>query len=109
MPFSGVVYIERDDFREQDSKDFFGLAPGKSVMLRCVNRHARRLSCPLIRILHRMNLATRLSMDSDGLAPAKSVMPRSACPHPPALLHCLPFREGSTLGDACCPRRAQYT
>lgn len=30
-----MVYIERDDFRETDSKDFYGLAPGKSVMLRC--------------------------------------------------------------------------
>lgn len=34
VPFSAVVYIERDDFREEDSKDFYGLAPGKSVMLR---------------------------------------------------------------------------
>lgn len=34
VPFSRVVYIERDDFREEDAKDFYGLAPGKSVMLR---------------------------------------------------------------------------
>lgn len=110
VPFSGVVYIERDDFREQDSKDFYGLAPGKSVMLRCANCRARRqLSCTLIRILHRMNLATKLSMDSDGLAHGKSVMLRFACPHPPALLLCLPCREGRTPGVACCRRRAQYT
>jgi hypothetical protein len=36
MPFSSVVYIEEGDFREADSKDYFGLAPGKAVMLRCV-------------------------------------------------------------------------
>lgn len=33
MPFTRVVYIERDDFREEASKDFFRLAPGASVGL----------------------------------------------------------------------------
>ncbi|OMO69020.1 Glutamyl/glutaminyl-tRNA synthetase, class Ib [Corchorus capsularis] len=34
VPFSNVVYIERSDFRMKDSKDYYGLAPGKSVLLR---------------------------------------------------------------------------
>lgn len=34
VPFTRVVYIEATDFREQDSKDFYGLAPGKTIMLR---------------------------------------------------------------------------
>ncbi|KAF6160795.1 hypothetical protein GIB67_035996 [Kingdonia uniflora] len=34
VPFTSVVYIERSDFRLKDSKDYYGLAPGKSVMLR---------------------------------------------------------------------------
>ena len=34
VPFSRVVYIEATDFREVDSKDFYGLAPNKSIMLR---------------------------------------------------------------------------
>ncbi|WCJ20314.1 Glutamine--tRNA ligase [Euphorbia peplus] len=34
VPFSNVVYIEHSDFRMKDSKDFYGLAPGKSVLLR---------------------------------------------------------------------------
>ncbi|KAL6838739.1 hypothetical protein ACP4OV_031453 [Aristida adscensionis] len=34
IPFSKVVYIEKTDFRLKDSKDYYGLAPGKSVMLR---------------------------------------------------------------------------
>ncbi|KAG9136366.1 hypothetical protein Leryth_020169 [Lithospermum erythrorhizon] len=34
VPFSSVVYIERTDFRMVDSKDYYGLAPGKSVLLR---------------------------------------------------------------------------
>ncbi|OVA09450.1 Glutamyl/glutaminyl-tRNA synthetase [Macleaya cordata] len=34
VPFTNVVYIERSDFRTKDSKDYYGLAPGKSVLLR---------------------------------------------------------------------------
>lgn len=33
-PFSNVVYIENTDFRMKDSKDYYGLAPGKAVLLR---------------------------------------------------------------------------
>ena len=33
LPFTKKVYIERDDFREEDSKDFFRMAPGKPVGL----------------------------------------------------------------------------
>ncbi|KAI3927639.1 hypothetical protein MKW92_008092 [Papaver armeniacum] len=34
VPFTNVVYVERSDFRTTDSKDYYGLAPGKSVLLR---------------------------------------------------------------------------
>ncbi|KAG7981084.1 hypothetical protein I3843_05G214200 [Carya illinoinensis] len=34
VPFSNTVYIEHSDFRMKDSKDYYGLAPGKSVLLR---------------------------------------------------------------------------
>jgi len=34
VPFSKVLYIERDDFRVDAPKDFFRLAPGKEVRLR---------------------------------------------------------------------------
>lgn len=34
VPFSKVLYIERDDFRENPPKDFFRLAPGREVRLR---------------------------------------------------------------------------
>ena len=43
VPFSRVLYIEQDDFREDPPKKFFRLAPGKEVRLRygyyvkCVN------------------------------------------------------------------------
>ena len=34
VPFSGVLYIERDDFMEDPPKKFFRLAPGREVRLR---------------------------------------------------------------------------
>ncbi len=34
VPFSKILYIERDDFREQSSKKYFRLSPGKEVRLR---------------------------------------------------------------------------
>jgi glutaminyl-tRNA synthetase len=34
VPFSRVLYIERDDFQENPPKDFFRLAPGREVRLR---------------------------------------------------------------------------
>jgi glutaminyl-tRNA synthetase len=34
VPFSKILYIERDDFREDPPKQFFRLAPGREVRLR---------------------------------------------------------------------------
>ncbi|WP_183360342.1 glutamine--tRNA ligase/YqeY domain fusion protein [Geomonas limicola] len=34
VPFSKVIYIERDDFQEEPEKGFFRLAPGREVRLR---------------------------------------------------------------------------
>jgi glutaminyl-tRNA synthetase len=34
VPFSRVLYVEQDDFREAPPKDFFRLAPGREVRLR---------------------------------------------------------------------------
>ena len=35
VPFTRVLYIERDDFMEDPPKKFFRLSPGKEVRLRC--------------------------------------------------------------------------
>src|SRR4051794_9344723 len=35
VPFSRVLFIEQDDFREDPPKKFFRLAPGREVRLRC--------------------------------------------------------------------------
>jgi glutaminyl-tRNA synthetase len=35
VPFSGALYIERDDFMEDPPKKFFRLSPGAEVRLRC--------------------------------------------------------------------------
>ncbi len=43
VPFSRILYVEQDDFREEPSKKYFRLAPGREVRLRyayfikCVN------------------------------------------------------------------------
>jgi len=34
IPFSRIIYIEKDDFREQPPKQFYRLAPGREVRLR---------------------------------------------------------------------------
>eukprot|EP01108_Squamamoeba_japonica_P004011 TRINITY_DN3206_c0_g1_i1.p2 TRINITY_DN3206_c0_g1~~TRINITY_DN3206_c0_g1_i1.p2 ORF type:complete len:830 (-),score=545.33 TRINITY_DN3206_c0_g1_i1:32-2521(-) len=41
LPFTRTLFIEASDFREVDSKDFYGLAPGKEVGL----RHAGNVTC----------------------------------------------------------------
>jgi glutaminyl-tRNA synthetase len=41
VPLTRVIYIEQSDFREQDSKDYFGLAPNKQVRL----RYAYNITC----------------------------------------------------------------
>jgi len=44
VPFSRVLYIERDDFREVPPKEFFRLSPGKEVRL----KHAYIIKCERI-------------------------------------------------------------
>ena len=41
IPFSRVVYVEQDDFREDPPKKFFRLAPGREVRL----KHAYYIKC----------------------------------------------------------------
>jgi glutaminyl-tRNA synthetase len=41
VPFSGVLYVERDDFREDPPKQWFRLAPGAEVRL----KHAYFVRC----------------------------------------------------------------
>ncbi len=35
VPLTRTVYIEASDFRESDVKGYYGLAPGKTAMLKC--------------------------------------------------------------------------
>lgn len=41
IPFSRIIYIEKDDFREEPPKKFFRLSPGKEVRL----KHAYIIKC----------------------------------------------------------------
>ncbi|KAL7747659.1 Glutaminyl-tRNA synthetase [Sorochytrium milnesiophthora] len=51
VPFTRVVYIDRDDFRESDEKGYFRLAPGKSVGL-------QRVPFPITYVSHETDQAT---------------------------------------------------
>jgi glutaminyl-tRNA synthetase len=44
MPFSRVLDIEQDDFREDPPKKFFRLAPGREVRL----RNASLITCSAV-------------------------------------------------------------
>ncbi|MBA7494033.1 Glutamine--tRNA ligase [subsurface metagenome] len=72
IPFSRVVYIEQDDFRENPPKKFFRLAPGREVRL----KHAYYIKCirvvkdegtgKVIELHCRYDPATRGGWSSDG-------------------------------------------
>lgn len=51
VPFTRTIYVERSDFREVDSKDFFRLAPGKPVGL-------LRVPYPIVVTRYDKNVAT---------------------------------------------------
>ena len=34
VPLTRIVYVEESDFREADAKDYYGLAEGKTAMLK---------------------------------------------------------------------------
>ncbi|KAH7440393.1 hypothetical protein KP509_04G104900 [Ceratopteris richardii] len=69
VPFSRVVYIESSDFRLKDSKDYYGLAPGKTVML----RYAFPIKC--VDIIYAEDKSTVLELHAE-YDPAKSTKPK---------------------------------
>jgi glutaminyl-tRNA synthetase len=72
VPFSKVLYIERDDFMEKPPKDFFRLAPGREVRLRyaylvtCTGVMADELTGEVAEIYCRYDPATRGGNAPDG-------------------------------------------
>jgi glutaminyl-tRNA synthetase len=72
VPFSRVLYIEQDDFRESPPKDFFRLAPGREVRLRwayfvkCVNVIKDPASGAIVELRCTYDPATRGGNAPDG-------------------------------------------
>jgi glutaminyl-tRNA synthetase len=72
VPFSRVLYIEQDDFRELPPKDFFRLAPGREVRLRwayfikCVNVIKDPTSGAIVELRCTYDTATRGGNAPDG-------------------------------------------
>lgn len=69
VPFTKVVYIEKSDFRMKDSKDYYGLAPGKTVLL----RYAFPIKCTEVIFGDDKETIIELHAEYD---PTKSVKPK---------------------------------
>ncbi|XP_031100320.1 glutamine--tRNA ligase-like isoform X2 [Ipomoea triloba] len=69
VPFSKVVYIEHTDFRLKDSKDYYGLAPGKFVLL----RYAFPIKCTEVILGDDKETVVELRAEYD---PSKTVKPK---------------------------------
>ena len=72
VPFSRVLYIEQDDFREDPPKQYFRLSPGREVRLRYA----------LLRHLHRRGEGRSAARWSRCTAP--TIRPRAAATRPTA-------------------------
>ena len=72
VPFTNTIYIDRSDFREIDSKDYFRLAPGKSVGLMKITypitatSFEKNDSTGLITVIH-----AKLEKPEEGVPPPK--------------------------------------
>jgi glutaminyl-tRNA synthetase len=72
VPFSRVLYIERDDFREDPPKKFFRLAPGREVRLRyayfmtCVDVVKDEQTSEVVELHCTIDPATRGGSSPDG-------------------------------------------
>ena len=72
VPFSRVLYIERDDFMEDPPKKFFRLAPGREVRLRyayfvtCTERREGRATGEVVELRCTYDPATRGGDAPDG-------------------------------------------
>lgn len=69
VPFSKVVYIESSDFRTKDSKDYYGLTLGKTVML----RYAFPIKC--VDVVYGEDQTTVVEIHAE-YDPAKSTKPK---------------------------------
>ncbi|KAG2447630.1 hypothetical protein HYH02_007548 [Chlamydomonas schloesseri] len=84
VPLTRVVYIEATDFRLKDEKDYYGLAPGKSVML----RYAYPITCTGHTVDPATGAVTELTATYDpdhytaGKKPPKGVLNWVAQPQP---------------------------
>ncbi|XP_038705358.1 glutamine--tRNA ligase, cytoplasmic-like [Tripterygium wilfordii] len=69
VPFSNIIYIEHSDFRMKDSKDYYGLAPGKSVLL----RYAFPIKCTNVVFSENKETVLEIHAEYD---PSKSTKPK---------------------------------
>ena len=79
VPLTREVWIEETDFREADVKGYYGLAPGKSAMLKCACWHITDASASFQQ--------KTLSCTEEYLMPSRT-NPAVACMHAGMLGQC---------------------
>lgn len=82
VPLTRIVYIESTDFKETDEKDYYGLAPGKSIMLRYayVVKYAGHVKDPATGRITEVHVEAEL--DSTGKKPPKGILNWVSQPSP---------------------------
>ncbi|GJW03389.1 glutamine--tRNA ligase-like protein [Tanacetum coccineum] len=71
VPFSNVVYIEQTDFRLKDSKDYKGLAPGKTLLL----KYAFLIKCTEVVLSKDTTTVVEIHVEYD---PHKKTIPKAS-------------------------------
>ncbi|GJT36460.1 MAK10-like protein [Tanacetum coccineum] len=71
VPFSNVVYIEQTDFRLKDSKDYKGLAPGKTLLL----KYAFLIKCTEVVLSEDTTTVVEIHVEYD---PHKKTIPKAS-------------------------------
>ena len=73
VPFTKTVYIDRSDFREVDSPDYFRLAPGKTVGLMKVPFPIKATSYEKDKTTGKVTrISATYEKPDDGIAPKKA-------------------------------------
>ncbi|GJT84252.1 glutamine--tRNA ligase-like protein [Tanacetum coccineum] len=86
VPFSNVVYIEQNDFRLKDSKDYKGLAPRKTVLL----KYAFLIKCT--EVVHYEDRTTVVEIHAEYDTDKKKTIPKASLTSFPLIICTLGMR-----------------
>ena len=97
VPFSKVIYIEQDDFREDPPKQYFRLAPGREIRL----RYAYFITCTgVVKDAERQRRRAALHLRSGHQGRQRARRPQGQVDHPLGVGGARRGRRGSHLRNA---------